>query len=697
MSTPFTFGGLGGSSSQSGASQGAHNNNFASPLGNAPSGTRHGFTGVSGTITTSATTLPPVSAPSVSGLGFGQSSSLGPIRQRLSSPPPTSQPNASMDRIRDVENTLFSVSMSVDRLHGDLPAMVSSVLQQSLPAILQNTYQPQNSQQSQPVFHSHLAHSTTQSQPTPVQSFNNPHANPPPPPPANQFLKVPQPVPTTVLPPQSSSHHSSYDPIRDLDAYFQRLGYGPDPLLNYYHQPSYYQPPPPPNPSAYQPPPPQPIPATYQQPTQHYAQQPSYSAYNYQQQPAPPPPPVHPPPSTDPGVPPAPPADPYMGNYGYHGSRYEFPRMHPNTIDIFVRSLRPYHVTENPERWITDVEREARRLGIHNSLLLLHVGEFFRKSDCESVKTWWKGMNAVISKLTTDGVAADNIWATVRKALIDDFDHSVAVEKAKADLRTLSFEHHMDAQTFLTKVSAAVRQITPLSDNTTIIDTVLEKLPSDLGRLLTPATQYTSVHDFVTRFIACAEMIRRGSDELHKSSSKSTDQATSQLYQVKQPKTSSSDTKNPQPLRNTPANPAPVTAPAPPAPQIVCQYCNYRNHSAGECRKLQHAFSFIQNLQPDITFNEVFNVLVHKEPPTSPAFEQFYHHQQQQAGAQVAQQQSYTQQQSTSQNYRPTYNNNNPYQARQYSYGPVVTTPPDHPPNTNQLAIEAPPPAVSKN
>lgn len=392
-----------------------------------------------------------------------------------------------------------------------------------------------------------------------------------------------------------------------------------------------------------------------------------------------------PPPAAEP--PPPPPADDNYGfhdpgNYGTeHQLRYDRTRLNPHSIDFFMRAIRPYHILEDPTRWVCDVEREAKRLGIPFSLLNLHIGEFFRRSDCDSVKTWFRGINSVVSAMLKDGDPPEEVWEYIKSSLIDDFDNSVAVAKARTDLRTLKYKIHMDPQTFMTKVSSAIRMTHRNADTTSIIQATLERLPGDIGKLLAPATQYRNRHEFGTRFIACVDMIRLEQDQapVPTTTASTTDQdstAASQVFQVRQ----QNPAKNPAPARNTnSSNPTPS--------QVQCHYCLYTGHSAHDCRKLKGAYEYISNIAPTLSFNDVYNVLVNKVPHPSPAFKQFFDYQAKHAPNQYAN------------NYSRNHN---------YNSGPYVTHPPQNPPPAlptstdqtptgNYLAIEAASPSTSTN
>ena len=360
-------------------------NHLQSLLGHPPSGTRHVFDGVYGLPNYKCSAPSTIRAHNLSGLRIGAGQQPVPTGDRPSSPPMALQSSTSMDRIREFESSVFNASRSVERLHENLPTMVHSVLPQQLPALLHDSFPQYFPQQPpQPVSPSTMAQSPNQSQPAPAPSYNNPAPAPPPQPPPDLFLTSPRSPPAHLIPPPNPPHQDPYDAIRALDESFRSKGPFSSDQRKFGHPP-----------------------ATVQGESTPQA------------------------------------TDLPVGTYDYGDPRYELTRMNPIAIDTFVRSIRPYHVSENPESWVTDVEREAKRLCIHKSLLLQHVSAFFLSSACESVKMWWKRMHTVISPLTTGNTSADLIWSTIRTALITDFDHCMAIGSTQAGPCTPFYAKHM--------------------------------------------------------------------------------------------------------------------------------------------------------------------------------------------------------------------------------------------------------------
>ena len=360
-------------------------NHLQSLLGYSPSGTRHVFDGVYVLPNYKCSANPTIRGHNLSGLSFGAGQQPVPTGNRPSSSRMALHSSSSMDRMRGPESSVYSAYRSEDRLQDCLPTMVNSALQQ-LPALLHDSFPQYFSQQPpQPVSPSPMAQSPNQSQPAPTSHFNNPLPKPPPPPPPNLLLKSTQSSPAHLSPPQNLPHQDPYDAIRDLDNSYHRTGAS----------------------------------SSDQQHQQDLLPVSAVQGANY----------AH---STDPSV----------GNY-YGDPRYDQTCTTTTIIDSFIHSLRPYHVSENPESWIEYVEREANRFGIYNSQLLLHIGELFQNSDCTSVKIWWKCMHMVTSKLTSDGVSPDLIWLHFCRALIHDFARSGAVDNSQARLPTPSYVHHM--------------------------------------------------------------------------------------------------------------------------------------------------------------------------------------------------------------------------------------------------------------
>ena len=299
-------------------------------------------------------------------------------------------------------------------------------------------------------------------------------------------------------------------------------------------------------------------------------------------------------------------------NHGNHEreNRLERPLYDNQRLTSLLSITPAFTSTTNPVNWINALEHSARMNRIPLSVLLLNLNHLFQKADTEAVKTWFKGVEAVISHRISEGQDLPRVWAYFRRSLIEYFSSEVLRAKARADLSSLKFKPSTDPQKFFNLVQAAMRQANPESSDEMIIQAVLDRIPGVISHGLIPASMHANLGDFLTKFIGNATSHQRALEEEAQSRR---DSSAPQLCTI----------RNNQPSAPKPVNNASAPIRENPPEPVVCAFCHLNNHTTVTCRRFQKTVEEIRALDSALTMDEIYDYFVRNKSHISPAFKEY--------------------------------------------------------------------------
>ena len=275
---------------------------------------------------------------------------------------------------------------------------------------------------------------------------------------------------------------------------------------------------------------------------------------------------------------------------------------HSNAIkrlDELRRVVLPFRGKGNPQPWIDNLEDNAQELNLPRKVLVNNLSNFFTGKEVPTmVEEWFTGMKVAMESMAGKGTSYEDIWLYFKDNMVQAFSTEAQVTQASNILSNIKYRPGDDPQEFVHKISSAMRIITPLCDDQSIIRTILDKLPPEVRHGCGNAPQYKNIGQFSEFFLGHAHSYT----QLHEQQRKlvKVEQASEQLRNIRaealqQPK-----------VVNTPQSGAPQS--------VQCDYCGY-THSTTSCRRLNRFYGTAREMDKRVTWQDVLDFCVLKEQP----------------------------------------------------------------------------------
>ena len=266
-------------------------------------------------------------------------------------------------------------------------------------------------------------------------------------------------------------------------------------------------------------------------------------------------------------------------------------------IDEIVKTVNPYKSTTDPTKWIIKVETAVFSEGLSLRNLVDNVRRFFEKSEDKEIKRWFAAYENTLTSQEARMETPEVIWLNLKQDLVKNYDPRVTLSKAKAELQQYYFSNESPAE-YIARVRELLKRVEPEHDEARMLEILFERLPSHIALKMAGSipTNLADFHIALTRIIDLMKKTTSAKPAVPCSASGSTVSSFSVT-----------------PLLPTAVPQVTVFG----GPRGLCYFCGLGQHLARDCLKLKHVTRKIQEIEPGLTDDEIYAVLVSGSPTTS--------------------------------------------------------------------------------